>query len=139
MSSSTSTKVVLGARPSCVKRTVTFDRVDGSKGFIPVSFVFMTRKEFAAKVAENTEITKAQYTDALARAEAEGRKLTFAEDEDLEASAHARWLLTILEGWGLDVDLNEHNVRQLVDELPAGAAAINDEFARLSRTGRLGN
>ena len=49
------------------------------------------------------------------------------------------YLLKIVKGWNLDVDLDKESVAELVDTLPAVAEAIKDDYRAAINEGRLGN
>lgn len=137
--SKTETKLVLNARPANIKRTVSFDRVDGGRAQIPVSYVYRTRSEFAKAVAEHAELAKVDAEALIAKATAEDRVPTVEEEDAMLVRSHVKWLMTSLDGWGLDAEFNEENVHQLAVVFPAGVQAIIDDYSRVMKQGRLGN
>lgn len=124
-------KIVLGKRPASFKHTVKFPMLDGSEGRIDVDYKYRTRKEFG------------QFIDAVMGEagveKGEDEKFSLAKLMDKTTGSNAEYLLQVIEGWDLDVDLNKESAQQLADELPAAANAIMETYRLAITEGRLGN
>ncbi|MFD1839145.1 phage tail assembly chaperone [Paracidovorax cattleyae] len=137
-------KIVLGKRPETFKRIVSVPLLDGSKGTIECVFRYRTRKEFGALVdgiRAEAEKTGAQATAEAATAE-EGvseKPWSLRDHFDKLVGTNAEYMLQILVGWNLDVDLSAESLQQLSDELPAASEAIVDAYRVAITEGRLGN
>lgn len=125
-------KIKLGDRPKSFKRVVTFDMVEGGRGSIECVYKYRTRSEFGSFIDSIVEA-------AGVKAKPEGEKFSMAELMDQTAGANADYLLSVLDGWNLDEDLNKTNAQQLADELPGAAAAIMETYRVALVEGRLGN
>lgn len=123
-------KFQLGAKPKTFNHKIEFETLDGVKTDFSVSYYYRTKSEFFKLV-----------DDLLATAKARGidedkplSEVVLAADGD-----NVQYILKIVSGWSLDDDLNETNVRRLVDEYPAAAAAIIDSYRAACVEGRRGN
>lgn len=125
-------KFKLGERPKTFLRKIKFDTLEGVKSEFGVTYHYRTKAEFFELVDE-----------LLAAAKARGA----ATDEDKPLSEivksadgdNVQYVLKIVAGWDLDDDLNEANMRRLVNEYPAAATAIIDSYRLACVEGRLGN
>jgi len=141
-----STKIKLGNRPKNIKAVVSFKSIEGEDCKIEVSYIYRTRKEFGRFIDEVVEQNqrRAEETDKQRTKEAEeaGRTLpafSSATYQESIAESNAHLIMGAVDGWNLDVEFNLDNVRQLVDEFPAGAQAIIDGYRAAMTEGRLGN
>jgi hypothetical protein len=125
-------KIKLGNRPKSFKHTVTFDMLEGGKGSIECVYKYRTRSEFGTFIDELMEA-------AGAKEKADGEKFSMAELMDKTAGSNADYILSVLESWSLDEDLNKANAQQLADEYPAAAAAIMETYRTACLEGRRGN
>ena len=125
-------KIKLGNRPKSFKRVVTFDMLEGGQGSIECIYKYRTRSEFGVFIDALVE-------SAGAKPKEDGEKFSMAELMERTAGQNAKYILDVLEGWNLDEDLNQANVQQLADELPAAAAAIMETYRTACVEGRLGN
>jgi hypothetical protein len=125
-------KIKLGNRPKSFKKTVSFDMLEGGKGSIECVYKYRTRSEFGTFIDELMEA-------AGAKEKADGEKFSMAELMDKTAGSNADYILSVLESWNLDEDLNKTNAQQLADEYPAAAAAIMETYRTACLEGRLGN
>ena len=121
----------LGQRPKTFKSKVTFQMLDGTQGVIECTFKYRTRSEFGAFI-------DGMIAASDGRVDSSG---AFSLTDIMNATndKNANYLMQILEGWNLDEDLNEGNLRQLADEVPAAAGAIMEAYGNAVRDGRLGN
>ena len=125
-------KIKLGNRPKSFKKTVSFDMLEGGKGSIECVYKYRTRSEFGTFIDELMEA-------AGAKEKADGEKFSMAELMDKTAGSNADYILSVLESWNLDEDLNKTNAQQLADEYPAAAAAIMETYRTACLEGRVGN
>lgn len=137
-------KIVLGKRPETFKRTVAVPMLDGTKGTIECTFRYRTRKEFGALVdgiRAEAEKLGAQATAEAAPTEegAPAKAWSMRDHYEKLVGTNAEYMLQILVGWNLDVDLNAEALQQLSDELPAASEAIVDAYRVAITEGRLGN
>jgi len=125
-------KIKLGSRPKSFTRIVKFPMLEGGEGSIECTFKYRTRSEFGVFIDALVE-------SAGAKPKEDGEKFSMAELMERTAGQNAKYILDVLEGWNLDEDLNQANVQQLADELPAAAAAIMETYRTACVEGRLGN
>lgn len=125
-------KIVLGNRPKSFKRVVKFQLLEGGEGAIECAYKYRTRSEFG-------EFIDRLMDAAGAKAKPEGEKFSMAELMERTAGANADYIMDVLDGWNLDVELTRASVQQLNDELPAAAAAIMETYRLACLEGRLGN
>lgn len=126
------TKIKLGSRPKSFTRIVKFPMLEGGEGSIECTFKYRTRSEFGVFIDALVE-------SAGAKPKEDGEKFSMEELMERTAGQNAKYILDVLEGWNLDEDLNQANVQQLADELPAAAAAIMETYRTAVTEGRLGN
>lgn len=127
-------KITLGSRPKNFKHVVEVPMHEGTTGRIEVLFRYRTRVEFGQFVdgiLSEAKVTKPESAEDLADA------VRQAMQDMVGRNAH--YLLQVLEGWDLDVELNLANVQQLCNELPAAAAKLMEDYRLLCVEGRLGN
>lgn len=127
-------KIKLGQRPKTFTAPARFKFLDGSDGVINVVYRYRTRTEFGAFLdeiyAENgvaKPMDAGDGADLLARAYAEGNEKIAGQ------------IMRAAEGWDLDEPFSGVNVQQLVNEIPAAAAAIMASYEAAIKDGRLGN
>jgi hypothetical protein len=123
-------KIKLGATPKSFKKTVTFQMLDGTEGSVECVYKYRTRVEFG------------EFIDKLmARADVqqEGEKFSMEKLMSQAAGSNADYLLQVLDGWNLDVDLGKESAQQLANEIPAAAIAIMETYRAACTEGRLGN
>lgn len=138
-------KIVLGKRPETFSRVVTFPMVDGSTGCMKVDYEYRTRKEFAAFADEIQAELKAAGDEQLSKYQkaSEGGDdvpaFTQAEILAREAGFKSSYIMRTVRGWNLEIPFDREAVDQLVDELPAAAAAIIEAYREAIVEGRVGN
>ncbi|AVS91395.1 hypothetical protein C8246_05795 [Paracidovorax avenae] len=135
-------KIVLGKRPETFKRTVSIPMLDGTKGTIECTFRYRTRKEFGALVdgiRAEAEKVGAQAAAATAEEGAAEKAWSLHDHFDKLVGTNAEYMLQILVGWNLDVELSAESLQQLSDELPAASEAIVDAYRVAITEGKLGN
>lgn len=125
-------KIKLGNTPKNFKKTVTFPLLDGGKGSIEITYKYRTRKEFGL------------FIDKLMEAAGEVKrpddeKFSMAELMEKTAGSNADYVLQVVDAWNLDEDLNNVNVQQLSDELPAAVNAVMETYRIAITEGKLGN
>lgn len=137
-------KIVLGKRPETFKKTVSIPMLDGTKGTIECTFRYRTRTEFGALVdgirAEAEKVGAQAAAEAATAEEGASEKPWSLRDHfDKMLGTNAEYMLQILVGWNLDVELTAESLQQLSDELPAASEAIVDAYRVAITEGRLGN
>lgn len=125
-------KIKLGAQPASFTRAVNFPMLDGTTGSIECQFKYRTRSQFGALVDEMADNAKTDVADITQVGSMERYM-------QLGSAANARYLLKILDGWGLDQPLTPETANQLADELPAAVGAIVETYRAAIIEGRLGN
>lgn len=128
----TTAKIKLGAQPASFTRAVTFPMLDSTTGSIECQFKYRTRSQFGALVDEMATDAKTDVADITQVGSMERYM-------HLGSAANARYLLKILDGWGLDQPLTPETAHQLADELPAAVGAIVETYRAAIIEGRLGN
>lgn len=126
-------KVKLGNRPTNFKRTIRALLPEGGEGTVEVSFIYRTRKEFAALLDETLQAR------GIKPPADEGDKLTLLRLNEQGIEADADYILKIADGWNLDMEFGRDTVMQLCDELPGMARALVDDYRAAVAEGRLGN
>ena len=124
--------IKLGNRPKHFKEIeVAVTLPDGTEGVIPVTFKYMTKKEFGAWQDASV---------ASAAPKNEGVAPTWESIYRQAGERSADMLLDIVHAWGLDVPLSRESIIEL--EADCGAAvipALLKAFGAACREGRLGN
>lgn len=126
-------KIQLGSAPKTFKRKVSFPLVDGSEGEINVEFLYRTRAQFAAFIADLYPDVKSGPT-AVATP---GFDVVAAAEQSIQSDV--RHVLGAVQGWDLTDPFDADSVRRLVDEFPSAAAAILIGYRIAITEGRLGN
>lgn len=132
-------KVRLGARPGDIQHTLIVDLPDGTKGTMPVIYVYRTRKEFGALIDEMAEASRREAEQPADAAQTSAQPVTVEGVYDGRSKANAQYLGRILSGWGLDEPFGPDALAQLCDELPGAAAQIIEAYNQVITEGRLGN
>lgn len=133
-------KIVLGKRPKDFTRTINIQMLDGTTGTMECTFKYRTRKEFGefidAKTDAALEAVKAE--SAVAPTDADK---PFSLKSHLEQSSEtsAKYILDIVTGWNLDVELSMDSLLDLANEFPGAPAAIIEMYRAAICDGRLGN
>ena len=94
----TPAKIKLGAQPASFTRAVTFPMLYSTTGSIDCQFKYRTRSQFGALVDEMATDAKTDVADITQVGSMERYM-------HLGSAANARYLLKILDGWGLDQPL----------------------------------
>lgn len=126
-------QIKLGSRPKSFARVVQCKDVDGSDLSIPVTYKYRTRKDYGAWLDSLPPQPQA--------ADAKGGDGAFSAEVYVELMSkwNASKIEQSLDSWGLDVEFNPENVKQLCDESPAAAEAIIEQYRSAIIEGRLGN
>lgn len=134
-------KITLGKRPKNFKKTISVQMLDGTTGTVECVFKYRTKKEYGEFVdgitAAARESEKANETTKVE--EAEVKPFSLAEYLEKSVDAGADYILQILEGWNLDVELSRESVEDLGNEFPGATAAIIETYRTAVLEGRLGN
>ena len=134
-------KIKLGNRPKNFKRTISVQMLDGTTGTVECIFKYRTKREYGEFIDGITEAGRAA-EKAKEAAKVEGEEVKpFSLAEYLEKSVDAGsdYILSILEGWNLDVELSKEAVEDLANEYPGAAAAIIETYRAAITEGRLAN
>jgi len=127
-------KITLGTRPKNFKHVVEVPLHEGTTGRIEVLYRYRTRDEFGKfidQVLADAQVPRPTDEDALGAAMQQAMS-------DMNGR-NAQYLLQVLDGWDLDVDLNLAHVQQLCNEMPAAAARLMEDYRLACVEGRLGN
>lgn len=102
-----------------------------NRGLLPVTFRYRDRVEFG------------EFLDSVYGAQAPAFDGTAANaSKQLQRGAvqiNGQYILSCLEGWGLDVPLTLDNCIQLAREIPAAVQAVMETYRQICIEGRLGN
>lgn len=128
-----STKIKLGARPKNFKHIVTFPLIEGGTGKIEVLYKYRTRTEFGVFIDKMVEAAGEK------NAQVEDEKFSMTKLMEKTAGQNADYVLDVLDGWNLEVELTRANVEQLADEYPAAVSLIMEDYRKAILEGRLGN
>lgn len=134
-------KITLGKKPKNFKKTISVQMLDGTTGTVECVFKYRTKKEFGEFIDGITEAARAaeKAKETTKAAEAEDKPFSLAEYLEKSVDSGADYILQILEGWNLDVELSKESVADLADEFPGAAAAIIETYRTAVTEGRLGN
>lgn len=133
-------KITLGKRPKNFKKTISVQMLDGTTGTVECVFKYRTKKEYGEFIDGITEAARATEKASEAKADdAEVKPFSLADYLAKSVDAGADYILQILEGWNLDVELSKQSVEELGDEYPGAAAAIIETYRIAVTEGRLGN
>ncbi len=131
MSEQIARQIVLGQRPKGIVHSLKITMLDGTEGLLPVTFRYRDRVEFG------------EFLDGIYGGQAPAFDGTAAKaSTQLQRGVvqlNGQYVLSCLEGWGLDVPLNLDNCIQLAREIPAAVQAVMDAYRQLCIEGRLGN
>lgn len=125
-------KIRLGSTPKAFTRVVTVDMLDGTKGSIECLMKYRTRTQFG-------EFLDEIFKDAGVKPADGDEKVVIAEVMSKTRDTNAKYLLSVLDGWDLEAELNQANLQQLCDELPGVANAIMEHYRVAVTEGRKGN
>ena len=125
-------KIKLGQRPKSFDKAVKFEMLEGGTETIVCTFKYRTRTEFG-------QFIDGLVSDAGVKVDATDEKFSMTDLMKKTAGSNAKYLLQVLDGWSLDIDLTLSNAEQLADELPAAAVAIMETYRVAVTEGRLGN
>jgi hypothetical protein len=134
-------KITLGKRPKNFKKTISVQMLDGTTGTVECVFKYRTKKEYGEFIDGITEAARAseKAKENHKAEDAEAKPFSLAEYLDKSVDAGADYILQILEGWNLDVELSKESVEDLANEFPGAAAAIIETYRTAVTEGRLGN
>ena len=134
-------KITLGKKPKNFKKTISVQMLDGTTGTVECVFKYRTKKEYGEFIDGITEAARAaEKAKETPKAEdAEAKPFSLAEYLDNSVDAGADYILQILEGWNLDVELSKQSLEDLGNEFPGATAAIVDTYRTAVLEGRLGN
>lgn len=134
-------KITLGKRPKNFKKTISVQMLDGTTGTVECIFKYRTKKEYGEFIDGITEAARAaEKTKETTKAEdAEVKPFSLAEYLEKSVDAGSDYILQILEGWNLDVELSKESVEDLANEFPGAAAAIIETYRTAVTEGRMGN
>ena len=136
-------KIVLGKRPKNFKRTIPVQMLDGTTGTVECVFKYRTKKEYGEFIDGITEAAraaeKAKEASKADAPEAEAKPFSLADYLGKSVDAGADYIMQILEGWNLDVELSKSAVEDLGNEFPGATAAIIETYRAAITEGRLGN
>lgn len=134
-------KITLGKRPKNFKKTISVQMLDGTTGTVECVFKYRTKKEYGEFIDGITEAARAaeKAKETPKAEEAEVKPFSLAEYLEKSVDAGADYILQILEGWNLDVELSKESVEDLGNEFPGATTAIIETYRTAVLEGRLGN
>lgn len=134
-------KITLGKCPKNFKKTISVQMLDGTTGTVECVFKYRTKKEYGEFIDGITEAARAseKAKETTKVEEVEAKPFSLAEYLEKSVDAGADYILQILEGWNLDVELSKESVEDLANEFPGAAAAIIETYRTAVTEGRLGN
>lgn len=121
--------ITLGKAPKNFKKLVTFKMLDGTDGSIECLFKYRTVSAYGAM---KDELSKDGATDPSSDS-------FWSQYMEKRRDKGSELLALILEGWNLDVDFSQANLKQLSDEMPGAVQAIAEAYELATVQGRLGN
>jgi hypothetical protein len=134
-------KISLGKKPKNFEFTVKFQQLDGTEGIIPVVFKYRTRKEFGAFIDD----LNADRAAALAEAgeapavPVKAAEFSMTQFMDETVGKNAKYIMAVLDSWGLDLELSLESAQDLANTYPGGAAQLMESYRAAIQEGRLGN
>lgn len=123
-------KIKLGNAPKNFKRKVTIDLLDGSKGDVEFNFIYRTRSEYAALMDETLAAESGTETP---------KNETAAQAFERIGAGTVDFILAIADGWDLDDEFNEENIKELIDTFPAITPALSESYRLAILEGRAKN
>lgn len=134
-------KITLGKRPKSFKKTISVQMLDGTTGTVECMFKYRTKKEYGEFVDGITEAARAseKAQEATKVEGVEDKPFSLAEYLDKSVDAGADYILQILDGWNLDVELSKESLEDLGNEVPGATTAIIETYRAAVLEGRLGN
>lgn len=135
-------KIVLGKRPKDFKRTISVGMLDGTTGTIECVFKYRTKREYGEFIdGITTAAREAEKAKESVKVDdgAEVKPFSLLEYLEKSVDAGSDYILKILEGWNLDVELSKSAVEDLANEYPGAAAAIIEAYRAAVTEGKLGN
>ena len=134
-------KITLGKKPKNFKKTISVQMLDGTTGTVECVFKYRTKKEYGEFIDGITEAARAseKAKETTKAEEAEVKPFSLAEYHANSVNAAADYILQILEGWNLDVELSKDALEDLGNEFPGASAAIIETYRTAVTEGRLGN
>ena len=134
-------KITLGKRPKNFKKTISVQMLDGTTGTVECVFKYRTKKEYGEFVDGITEAARAseKAKESTKAEDPEVKPFSLADYLEKSVDAGADYILQILEGWNLDMELSKEAVEDLANEFPGAASAIIETYRTAVTEGRLGN
>lgn len=134
-------KLKLGQRPKTFKPvTLKFDMPDGTVGTAEITFKYFTKTESGALFDELRDAALKRAGEAKEEiATSSAHEFSMADLMAKTRDQNAEYMLRVIDSWNVDSDLNLEALKQLDDEIPAGAIAIMEAFRAAAQAGRLGN
>jgi hypothetical protein len=139
-------KISLGKKPKNFEYTVKFQQLDGTEGIIPVVFKYRTRQEFGAFIDDLNADRAAALFEAgeFVAGEAPAvpvKAAEFSMTQFMEETVgkNAKYILAVLDSWGLDIELSLESAQDLANTYPGGAAQLMESYRAAIQEGRLGN
>lgn len=114
---------------------VEIPRVSGEIITVPFVFKYRGRKELAELFAGWQERAKSEQ----AQLEAKGDALTLVEVTEAHMQRQVEQVQALVASWGFDDELNEENIRALVDTSSGAGEAIVDAYQKAFLPARKGN
>lgn len=126
-------KYIRGSTPKSFKHKVTFDVLGGGKADITMDYRYRTSSQHAEFVAEiHPELLDAPKDDGNV-----GVDIVALNKAALDRNV--KYIVGAANGWDLEDDFSEPNIRQFCDEQPAGAQAVINAYRSAILEGRAKN
>jgi hypothetical protein len=134
--------IILGNNPKDFQRPVEVVRFGGGKDSISLTFIYRTKREFAALVDERAAATRAKEKEAddvlqanggvAAPISVEGAYLEWSKEQ-------AEYVLQIASKWDLKDEMTVEKLQQLEDEFPGALEHIQSVYQKAVAEVRIKN
>lgn len=126
-------KYIRGSAPTHFKHKVTFNVLSGGKADVVMDYHYRTASQHAAFVAQ----IHPELMDGPAEPASTGVDVVALSAKAIDRNV--RYIMGAANGWDLDDEFSEANVRQFCDEQPAGAQAVINSYREAITEGRAKN
>ncbi|WP_367847002.1 phage tail assembly chaperone [Rhodoferax sp. WC2427] len=126
-------KIKLGSAPKSFTQKVSFPLLKGGTGDVVMDFKYRDRAEFAQFIDEIYPGIKSPPTPSTEPG------FDVVEQDRKTQADEVRYIMGCANGWDLEEDFTEANVKALVNEFPAAGSAIPAAYRMAISEGRVKN